>query len=309
MEIVLASPRGFCAGVDRAIEIVNRALDLFGAPIYVKHEVVHNKYVVDNLREKGAIFIEDLNEVPEGSTLIYSAHGVSQVVRTKAKEREFKVFDATCPLVTKVHMEVARYARRNEECVLIGHEGHPEVEGTMGQYDCDEAGIYLVETIDDVQKLELKDPTRVHYVTQTTLSVDETKAIIQAMQNKWPEIQGPKNEDICYATQNRQDAVRELAGECELILVVGSPASSNSNRLVELAQQCNRESYLIDDATEINSDWLSGVTKVGVTAGASAPEILVEEVIQRLEEQGGIKRSDDRPSTEDMVFVLPAELR
>ena len=309
MEIVLASPRGFCAGVDRAIEIVNRALDLFGAPIYVKHEVVHNKYVVDNLRAKGAIFIEDLNEVPEGSTLIYSAHGVSQLVRKKAKEREFKVFDATCPLVTKVHMEVARYARRNEECVLIGHAGHPEVEGTMGQYDCDEAGIYLVETIADVEKLALRDPTRVHYVTQTTLSVDETKTIIQAMQAKWPAIQGPKNEDICYATQNRQDAVRELADECELILVVGSPASSNSNRLVELAQQCDRQSYLIDDATEIKPDWLAGVSKVGVTAGASAPEVLVDEVIDRLEQQGGLKRPDDRASTEDMVFVLPAELR
>ena len=309
MEIVLASPRGFCAGVDRAIEIVNRALDLFGAPIYVKHEVVHNKYVVDNLRAKGAIFIEDLNEVPEGSTLIYSAHGVSQLVRKKAKEREFKVFDATCPLVTKVHMEVARYARRNEECVLIGHAGHPEVEGTMGQYDCDEAGIYLVETIADVEKLALRDPTRVHYVTQTTLSVDETKTIIEAMQAKWPAIQGPKNEDICYATQNRQDAVRELADECELILVVGSPASSNSNRLVELAQQCDRQSYLIDDATEIKPDWLAGISKVGVTAGASAPEVLVDEVIERLEQQGGLKRPDDRASTEDMVFVLPAELR
>ena len=309
MEIVLASPRGFCAGVDRAIEIVNRALDLFGAPIYVKHEVVHNKYVVDNLRAKGAIFIEDLNEVPEGSTLIYSAHGVSQLVRKKAKEREFKVFDATCPLVTKVHMEVARYARRNEECVLIGHAGHPEVEGTMGQYDCDDAGIYLVETIADVEKLALRDPTRVHYVTQTTLSVDETKTIIQAMQAKWPAIQGPKNEDICYATQNRQDAVRELADECELILVVGSLASSNSNRLVELAQQCDRQSYLIDDATEIKPDWLAGVSKVGVTAGASAPEVLVDEVIERLEQQGGLKRPDDRASTEDMVFVLPAELR
>jgi len=309
MEIVLASPRGFCAGVDRAIEIVNRALDLFGAPIYVKHEVVHNKYVVDNLRAKGAIFIEDLNEVPEGSTLIYSAHGVSQVVRKKAKEREFKVFDATCPLVTKVHMEVARYARRNEECVLIGHAGHPEVEGTMGQYDCDEAGIYLVETIADVEKLVLRDATRVHYVTQTTLSVDETKTIIQAMQAKWPAIQGPKNEDICYATQNRQDAVRELADECELILVVGSAASSNSNRLVELAQQCDRQSYLIDDATEIKPDWLAGVNKVGVTAGASAPEVLVDEVIERLEQQGGLMRPDERASTEDMVFVLPAELR
>ncbi len=309
MEIVLASPRGFCAGVDRAIEIVNRALDLFGAPIYVKHEVVHNKYVVDNLRAKGAIFIEDLNEVPEGSTLIYSAHGVSQLVRKKAKEREFKVFDATCPLVTKVHMEVARYARRNEECVLIGHAGHPEVEGTMGQYDCDEAGIYLVETVADVEKLALRDPTRVHYVTQTTLSVDETKTIIEAMQAKWPAIQGPKNEDICYATQNRQDAVRKLADECELILVVGSLASSNSNRLVELAQQCDRQSYLIDDATEIKPDWLAGVSKVGVTAGASAPEVLVDEVIERLEQQGGLKRPDDRASTEDMVFVLPAELR
>ena len=309
MEIVLASPRGFCAGVDRAIEIVNRALDLFGAPIYVKHEVVHNKYVVDGLREKGAIFIEDLTEVPQGSTLIYSAHGVSQQVRQQAEQRNFKIFDATCPLVTKVHMEVARYARRCEECVLIGHAGHPEVEGTMGQYDCPEGGIYLVETIEDVGALQLKDPGRVHYVTQTTLSVDETKAIISAMTEKWPEIKGPKNEDICYATQNRQDAVRELADECELILVVGSPASSNSNRLVELAEQCGRKSYLIDDASEIDSDWLTNVTKVGVTAGASAPEILVEEVINRLKAQGGTQREDARPSTEDMVFVLPIELR
>ncbi len=309
MEIVLASPRGFCAGVDRAIEIVNRALDLFGAPIYVKHEVVHNKYVVDRLRAKGAIFIEDLNEVPKGSTLIYSAHGVSQQVRQQAQKRSFKIFDATCPLVTKVHMEVARYARRCEECVLIGHAGHPEVEGTMGQYDCPEGGIYLVETIADVEALNLKDPKRVHYVTQTTLSVDETKAIIAAMKQKWPAIQGPKNEDICYATQNRQDAVRELADECELILVVGSPASSNSNRLVELAQQCGRDSYLIDDASEIDISWLRNVNKIGITAGASAPEILVEQVIERLKSEGGVQRLDENPSTEDMVFVLPAELR
>lgn len=309
MEIILASPRGFCAGVDRAIEIVNCALDLFGAPIYVKHEVVHNKYVVERLRAKGAVFIEDLNEVPEGSTLIYSAHGVSQAVRMQAKDRAFKIFDATCPLVTKVHMEVARYARRCHECILIGHAGHPEVEGTMGQYDCDEAGIYLVETEEDVHNLELKDPDNVHYVTQTTLSVDETRGIIEAMFKRWPQLQGPKNEDICYATQNRQDAVRELASECDLILVVGSLASSNSNRLKELAEQCGRTSYLIDDASEINQDWLSGVSKIGVTAGASAPEILVEEVIKSLESCGGVKRHENSPSTEDMVFVLPSELR
>jgi 4-hydroxy-3-methylbut-2-enyl diphosphate reductase len=309
MEILLANPRGFCAGVDRAIDIVNRALDLFGAPIYVKHEVVHNRYVVEDLREKGAIFIEDLNEVPVGSTLIYSAHGVSQAVRNQAQSRAFKVFDATCSLVTKVHMEVARYARRGHECILIGHEGHPEVEGTMGQYDCQEAGIYLVETEQDVAKLTLKDPDNVHYVTQTTLSVDETRAIIEAMQKRWPNIQGPKNEDICYATQNRQDAVRELANECELILVVGSLASSNSNRLKELAEQCGRRSYLIDDASEIDVAWLDNIQTIGVTAGASAPEILVEEVLQTLEQHGGKIRAQQSSIVEDMVFVLPAELR
>lgn len=309
MEVVLANPRGFCAGVDRAIEIVNRALDLFGAPIYVKHEVVHNRYVVDGLKAKGAIFIEDLSEVPKGSTLIYSAHGVSQAVRTEATSRGFKVFDATCPLVTKVHMEVARYGRRGHECVLIGHQGHPEVEGTMGQYDNSDAGIYLVETIEDVEQLNVKNQEQLYYVTQTTLSVDETRAIIEAMKAKWPAIQGPKNEDICYATQNRQDAVRILAEDCDLILVVGSLASSNSNRLKELAEQCDTTSYLIDDASEIQADWMTGVSRIGLTAGASAPEILVQEVIAQLQVFGGELRPDDRPFTEDMVFVLPSELR
>jgi len=309
MEIILANPRGFCAGVDRAIEIVNRALDLFGAPIYVKHEVVHNRYVVNGLKSKGAIFIEDLEEVPEGSTLIYSAHGVSQEVRKQAELRKFKIFDATCPLVTKVHMEVARYGRRCHECILIGHKGHPEVEGTMGQYDCDSAGIYLVETIADVMSLEVKNPKTLHYVTQTTLSVDETRTIIESMRQRWPEIQGPKNEDICYATQNRQDAVRAMAEDCPLILVVGSIESSNSNRLKELAEQCGSRSYLIDDAEEIDVAWLNNISKVGVTAGASAPEVLVSEVIDKLRQQGGHMEQDDSPSTEDMVFVLPSELR
>ena len=309
MEILLANPRGFCAGVDRAIEIVNRALDLFGAPIYVKHEVVHNRYVVDGLKQKGAIFIENLEQVPEGSTLIYSAHGVSQAVRKKAKARNFKIFDATCPLVTKVHMEVVRYARRSNECILIGHKGHPEVEGTLGQYDCPEAGIYLVESISDVEKLVIKDPLNLHYVTQTTLSVDETKDIINAMLIKWPEITSPKHEDICYATQNRQDSVRDLAVSCQLILVVGSATSSNSNRLRELAEHCGSKAFLIDDATEIDPKWLDGINRVGVTAGASAPEILVTEVVEFLKNLGGKEIKQISNIQENIVFVLPAELR
>ena len=309
MEILLANPRGFCAGVDRAIEIVHRALDMFGAPIYVKHEVVHNKYVVDGLRQKGAVFIEDLADVPEGSTLIYSAHGVSQAVRNQAELRGFKIFDATCPLVTKVHIEVARYARRGHECIMVGHKGHPEVEGTLGQYNCDTAGIYLIESIDEVEKLTVKDPNTLHFVTQTTLSVDETKGIVAAMKARWPEINSPKKEDICYATQNRQDAVRGLAESCELILVVGSVASSNSNRLKELAESSGARAFLIDDASEIDNKWLEGVSRVGVTAGASAPEVLIMEVIEHLKASGGKEIQESSGIKENTVFVLPQELR
>jgi len=309
LEIQLANPRGFCAGVDRAIEIVNRALHLFGAPIYVKHEVVHNRYVVDDLKSKGAIFIEDLDEVPVGSTLIYSAHGVSQAVRLQAKDKGFKIFDATCPLVTKVHMEVARYARKCYECIMVGHKGHPEVEGTLGQYDCDRAGIYLVESVEDVEKLSVKDESTLHYVTQTTLSVDETADIVRAMRKRWPMINSPKKEDICYATQNRQDVVRELAKSCELILVVGSVASSNSNRLKELAERSGAISYLIDDASEIKDAWLSNIKRVGVTAGASAPENLVTDVIEHLKTRKGIELPESSGTEETMVFALPIELR
>ncbi|RLA04832.1 MAG: 4-hydroxy-3-methylbut-2-enyl diphosphate reductase [Gammaproteobacteria bacterium] len=309
MDILLANPRGFCAGVDRAIEIVNRAIDMFGAPIYVKHEVVHNRYVVDGLKRKGAIFIEELAEVPEGSTLIYSAHGVSQAVRKEAKQRGFKVFDATCPLVTKVHMEVARYARRGHECIMVGHKGHPEVEGTLGQYDCAEGGIYLIESVADVDKLTIKNPEKLDYVTQTTLSVDETKHIVAAMKKRWPNISSPKKEDICYATQNRQDSVRDLAETCQLILVVGSPASSNSNRLKELAESSEVTSFLIDDASEIQEQWLENVQCVGVTAGASAPEILVRQVIERLKSLGGKDLNEISGQQENIVFALPNELR
>ncbi|MCP3672950.1 MAG: 4-hydroxy-3-methylbut-2-enyl diphosphate reductase [Gammaproteobacteria bacterium] len=309
MEILLANPRGFCAGVDRAIEIVNRALDLFGAPIYVKHEVVHNRYVVDGLKSQGVKFIEDLNEVPEESTLIYSAHGVSQSVRREAEKRKLRIFDATCPLVTKVHMEVVRYAERNYECILIGHKGHPEVEGTLGQYDCLEAGIYLIETIADVEKLSVKNPEHLYYVTQTTLSVDETKDIIKVMKSKWPAINSPKKEDICYATQNRQDAVRILASSSQVIIVVGSVSSSNSNRLKELAKKSGVRAYLVDDASEIEESWLVKVKRVGVTAGASAPEILVNQVIDKLKSFGGNEFKEISGTKEDIVFVLPSELR
>jgi len=309
MEILLANPRGFCAGVDRAIEIVNRALELFSAPIYVKHEVVHNRYVVDGLKQKGVIFIEELDEVPVGSTLIYSAHGVSQAVKKNAEKRNLRTFDATCPLVTKVHMEVVRYARHNYECILIGHKGHPEVEGTLGQYDCADAGMYLVETKADVAALTVKNPEKLYYVTQTTLSVDETKGIVKAMKKKWPKINCPKKEDICYATQNRQDAVRKLAKNCQLMLVVGSVESSNSNRLRELAEHCGTRAYLIDDASEIDKNWLTEAEQVGVTAGASAPDILVKEVIARLKELGGQTVHETTGATENIVFVLPSEFR
>ncbi len=311
MDIVLANPRGFCAGVDRAIEIVKRAIETLGAPIYVRHEVVHNRYVVDDLKQRGAIFVEELDEVPDGNTVIFSAHGVSQAVRAEADRRGLKVFDATCPLVTKVHFEVARNCRAGRDVVLIGHAGHPEVEGTMGQWRR-EAGtgeIYLVEDLDDVATLAPGQPENLAYTTQTTLSVDDTRGIIEALQARFPAIQGPKKDDICYATQNRQDAVRELAGICDLVLVVGSPNSSNSNRLRELAQREGVESYLIDGADEIDPRWVEGRNHVGVTAGASAPDVLVQGVLDRLRELGasGVRELDGEP--ENMVFALPRELR
>ena len=309
MKIVLANPRGFCAGVDRAIEIVNRALDIFGAPIYVKHEVVHNKFVVDGLKKKGAVFIEDLADVPPDSTLIYSAHGVSQAVKDEAEERGFRVFDATCPLVTKVHMEVNRRSRRDEECVLIGHKGHPEVEGTMGQYASESGGIYLIESEDDINQLTVNDPTKLHYMTQTTLSIDDTKKLIAQLKVKFPHIQGPKKDDICYATQNRQDAVKQLAETSDLILVVGSQNSSNSNRLKELAENQGSRAYLIDNATEIQTEWLQATQCVGVTAGASAPQILVDEVLNCLKNYGGVMENFPSENNENMVFAVPIELR
>lgn len=309
MKIMLANPRGFCAGVDRAIEIVNRAIELFGAPIYVKHEVVHNKFVVDDLKQKGAIFIEDLAEVPAGSTLIYSAHGVSQAVKNEAKAREFRVFDATCPLVTKVHMEVVRKSRNGEEGILIGHKGHPEVEGTMGQYSNKEGGMYLVEDAEDIERLEVKNPELLFYVSQTTLSVDETRELIIQLKEKFPAIQGPKKDDICYATQNRQDAVKTLSQSSSLILVVGSSNSSNSNRLKELAEKEGSRAYLIDNATEIKNEWLENVETVGVTAGASAPEVLVQEVIQKLKDLGGEMDNFPTENPENMYFPVPIELR
>ena len=311
MDILLANPRGFCAGVDRAIEIVKRALETLGAPIYVRHEVVHNRFVVDDLKRRGAIFVEELDEVPDGATVIFSAHGVSQAVRNEAGRRGLKVFDATCPLVTKVHLEVARQCRGGRDMVLIGHAGHPEVEGTMGQWNR-EAGvgeIYLVEDLDDAATLQVSQPGNLAYTTQTTLSVDDTRGIIEALKNRFPAIQGPKNDDICYATQNRQDAVRELAKHCDLVLVVGSPNSSNSNRLRELAEREGIEAHLVDGAAEIDPRWIAGRHHVGVTAGASAPEVLVRGVIDRLRELGaGVVRDlDGEP--EEMVFALPRELR
>ncbi|MGB0495954.1 MAG: 4-hydroxy-3-methylbut-2-enyl diphosphate reductase [Kangiellaceae bacterium] len=309
MKILLANPRGFCAGVDRAIEIVNRALDIFGAPIYVKHEVVHNKFVVDGLKDKGAIFIEDLSDVPPNSTLIYSAHGVSQAVKDEAKARGFKIFDATCPLVTKVHMEVNRRSRRDEECVFIGHKGHPEVEGTMGQYSSSNGGMYLVESVEDVADLKVKDPNNLHYMTQTTLSVDDTQIIIASLKKRFPNIQGPKKDDICYATQNRQDAVKQLAKDSDLILVVGSQNSSNSNRLKELAEKQGSNAYLIDNANEIELSWLKNVSCVGVTAGASAPQILVDQVLDCLKSNGGEMIDFPTENPENMMFAVPIELR
>jgi 4-hydroxy-3-methylbut-2-enyl diphosphate reductase len=311
MDIVLANPRGFCAGVDRAIEIVKRALETLGAPIYVRHEVVHNRYVVDDLKQRGAVFVEELDEVPDGATVIFSAHGVSQAVRGVAQSRGLKVFDATCPLVTKVHLEVARQCRAGRDMVLVGHAGHPEVEGTMGQWRSEEGSgrIYLVENLEDVARLVVDQPGNVAYTTQTTLSVDDTRSIISALRQRFPAIQGPRNDDICYATQNRQDAVRELASGCDLVLVVGSPNSSNSNRLRELAEREGVEAHLIDGAGEIDPRWVQGRRRIGVSAGASAPEVLVRGVIERLQHLGAasVRELDGKP--EDMVFALPRELR
>jgi 4-hydroxy-3-methylbut-2-en-1-yl diphosphate reductase len=311
MEIILANPRGFCAGVDRAIEIVKRAIETLGAPIYVRHEVVHNRFVVEDLRQRGAVFVEELDEVPDNATVIFSAHGVSQAVRAEAGRRGLKVFDATCPLVTKVHLEVARHCRAGRDVVLIGHAGHPEVEGTMGQWLA-EAGtgrIYLVEDIDDVARLQVGQPANLAYTTQTTLSVDDTRGIIQALRERYPEMLGPRNDDICYATQNRQDAVRELSGQCDLLLVVGSPNSSNSNRLRELAEREGVEAYLIDGADEIDPHWVEGRRHIGVTAGASAPDVLVQGVIARLRELGAGSLRELHGKPEDMIFALPRELR
>jgi len=309
MEIVLANPRGFCAGVDRAIEIVERAIEVFGAPIYVRHEVVHNRYVVDGLRERGAVFVEELSEVPSQSTVIFSAHGVSKQIQQEAKERKLQVFDATCPLVTKVHIEVHHHAAEGREIVFIGHAGHPEVEGTMGQYDNPKGGIYLVESPNDVARLEVKDPSNLAYVTQTTLSIDDTQAVVDALRRRFPKIIGPKKDDICYATQNRQDAVKKLAGECDVILVVGSPNSSNSNRLREIAEKMGKRAYLIDDASQLSQDWVEGAQRVGVTAGASAPEILVKKVVARLKEWGGQTVMENTGIEEKVVFSLPKDLR
>ncbi len=307
--VSLANPRGFCAGVDRAILIVERAIELLGKPIYVRHEVVHNKFVVNGLREKGAIFVQELDEVPDGATVIFSAHGVSKTVQQEAKRRGLNVFDATCPLVTKVHIEVSRHSRKGTEAILIGHAGHPEVIGTMGQYNNPDGGMYLVETVDDVETLSVKDETNLHYVSQTTLSVDETREIIDALRKKFPHIQGPSKDDICYATQNRQDAVRELAKQCDLVLVVGSVNSSNSNRLKELAEINNVTAYLIDNADEINDEWLKNAKCIGVTAGASAPEVLVKNVINYLQsyDSFSVKQLDGREET--IHFVLPKPLR
>lgn len=310
MKIKLANPRGFCAGVDRAIEIVNRALDVFGAPVYVRHEVVHNRFVVDDLKKRGAIFVDELTEVPDDALVIFSAHGVSKAVQDEAKFRGLNVFDATCPLVTKVHLEVMKYSREGRECVLIGHHGHPEVEGTMGQYDCQHGGqMHLVEDVQDVATLQVKNPDMLAYVTQTTLSVDDAAKVIEALRVKFPNIQGPRKDDICYATQNRQDAVKSLANDADLMLVVGSPNSSNSNRLRELAERMGTPAYLIDDYTQIQPQWLEKAQSVSVTAGASAPEILVQQVVERLKELGAnsIEEADGR--TESIVFSMPKALR
>jgi len=309
MDILLSNPRGFCAGVDRAIDIVERAIEVFGAPIYVRHEVVHNRYVVDGLRARGAVFVEELSEVPENSTVIFSAHGVSKAIQEEAQQRGLQVFDATCPLVTKVHIEVHHHASQGREIVFIGHGGHPEVEGTMGQYDNPAGGIYLVESPEDVAALEVKDPSSLAWVTQTTLSIDDTQAVVNALRNKFPEICGPKKDDICYATQNRQDAVKKLADQCDVILVVGSPNSSNSNRLREIAEKLGCSSHLIDNASQMQREWIDNARCVGVTAGASAPEILVSEVISQLKDWGANTAVEYKGIEEKVVFSLPKELR
>jgi len=310
MEVILASPRGFCAGVDRAIDIVERALEIFGAPIYVRHEVVHNKFVVDGLRNKGAIFVEELHEVPDDATVIFSAHGVSKAVQEEAARRGLKVFDATCPLVTKVHLEVTRFSEDGRECILIGHAGHPEVEGTMGQFDVSHGGrMYLVESVDDVEQLQVNNPDKLSYVTQTTLSMDDTATIIDALREKFPNIQGPKKDDICYATQNRQDAVKQMAQQCDVVLIVGSPNSSNSNRLREVAERLGTPAYLIDNANEMQQEWFNGKKQVGISAGASAPEVLVAAVVDRLNEWGATSAHDLVAREEHITFSLPKALQ
>ncbi len=309
MKIILANPRGFCAGVDRAISIVELALEIHGAPIYVRHEVVHNRFVVDGLRDRGAIFVEELDEVPNGAIVIFSAHGVSQAVRQEAKERNLKVFDATCPLVTKVHMQVARASRKGTKAILIGHEGHPEVIGTMGQYDNDKGGIYLVEDVEDIAKLTLRNDEDITFMTQTTLSIDDTADVIEVLKQKYPTIQGPRKNDICYATTNRQQAVRELAELSDLVIVVGSKNSSNSNRLAELASRMGVTAKLIDDANDIEVSWLNNVKVIGLTAGASAPEVLVQSVISRLKELGVDEVEELEGCEENTVFEVPKELR
>ncbi|ABV35808.1 4-hydroxy-3-methylbut-2-enyl diphosphate reductase [Shewanella sediminis HAW-EB3] len=309
LQIKLANPRGFCAGVDRAISIVERALELFSPPIYVRHEVVHNRYVVQNLKDRGAVFVEELDQVPDDSIVIFSAHGVSQAVRAEAKHRGLKVFDATCPLVTKVHLQVTRASRKGIECILIGHAGHPEVEGTMGQYNNPNGGVLLVESPADVESLVVKDEDNLCFVTQTTLSMDDTKDVIEALQKRFPAIQGPRKDDICYATQNRQDAVRNVADDVDLFLVVGSKNSSNSNRLRELAQKKGTQAYLVDNSEDIDAVWFDGVTKVAVTAGASAPEVLVKQVIDAVAKLAPSVITEVEGRKEDTVFAVPAELR
>jgi 4-hydroxy-3-methylbut-2-enyl diphosphate reductase len=310
MRILLANPRGFCAGVDRAIEIVERAIELFGAPIHVRHEVVHNRTVVERLRALGAVFVDELHEVPDGATVIFSAHGVSTAVEQEAQRRGLRVFDATCPLVTKVHMEVTRFAREARDVVLIGHAGHPEVEGTMGRFDASQGGrILLVENIADVERLQVRDPARLAFVTQTTLSVDDTAAIVEALRRRFPALQAPRKEDICYATQNRQDAVKQLLEHCDVLVVVGSKSSSNSNRLRELADRAQVPGYLVDGAADLQREWFSGHNTVGVTAGASAPEQLVQEVVTRLRDWGGAPPAESYGRPEHVVFALPRALR
>lgn len=310
MQILLANPRGFCAGVDRAIDIVKRAIELFGAPIYVRHEVVHNRFVVNSLKDMGAVFVEELDEVPDDATVIFSAHGVSKAVQNEAARRQLRVFDATCPLVTKVHMEVKRYGEKGKQVLLIGHEGHPEVEGTMGQFDDSHGGsIHLIETVECVANLEVEDASNLAFVTQTTLSVDDTAEVVDAIKARFPEVNTPRKEDICYATQNRQDAVKDLVKECDILLVVGSPNSSNSNRLRELADKNNIPGYLVDDADDLKKEWFDNVKKVGLSAGASAPELLVQGVVKRLEEWGGVSPKEKEGAVETITFSLPKLLR